>query len=232
MPGRMKCIAEMEQSLAIDPAEGCACSGKTGIGVETLLRRSSIVFRRPNGDPEAPLQAMVFDSHYDEFRGAITYVHMMNGTVRKGQKIRFLRGGTSHEVLELGQFVPHRRPCEDLQAGQVGYLICNIRSLGQVHIGDTVSDARRRRGRATARLPGAKRMVFCGLYPSDGQDFEELRNALNKLQHQRPQFQIRAGNQRRLGLRLPLRISGSAAHGDYPAAAGAGGQPRPGADRA
>ena len=70
---------------------------------------------------------MVFDSHYDEFRGAITYVRIMNGTVRKGQKIRFLKAGTVHEVLELGQFVPQRQPCDELSAGQVGYLICNIK---------------------------------------------------------------------------------------------------------
>ena len=93
----------------------------------------------PAGDPGAPLQAMVFDSHYDEFRGAITYVRMMNGTVLKGQKIKFVKTGYVHEVLELGQFVPQRKACEELQAGQVGYLICNIKSLSQVHVGDTVS---------------------------------------------------------------------------------------------
>ncbi len=103
--------------------------------------RSSTACRRRTGDPDAPLQAMVFDSHYDEFRGAITYVRIMNGTVRKGQKIRFLKAGTTHDVLELGQFVPQRRPCDQLQAGQVGYLICNIKSLGQVHVGDTVTIA-------------------------------------------------------------------------------------------
>ncbi len=181
-------MAEMESVLAIDPSEVLPCSGKTGVGVEDLL--AAIIERvpPPSGDPEAPLQAMVFDSHYDEFRGAITYMRIMNGTVRKGQKIRFLRSGTTHEVLELGQFVPQRRACDAMSAGQVGYLICNIKSLGNVHVGDTVSVP----GEGAAEpLPGYRvpqRMVYCGLYPSDGQDFEELRNALTKLSVNDPSF--------------------------------------------
>ncbi len=180
-------IQEMEHVLAIDPTEVLRCSGKSGIGVEDLL--AAIVDRMPPplGDPNAPLQAMVFDSHYDEFRGAITYVRIMQGTVRKGQKILFMKAGTVHDVLELGQFVPQRRACEELQAGQVGYLICNIKSLGQVHVGDTVSVPN-----TTAEpLPGYRvpqRMVYCGLYPSDGQDFEELRDALTKLSVNDPSF--------------------------------------------
>ena len=130
----------------------------------------------------------MFDSHYDEFRGAITYVRIMNGRVTRGQRIRFLRGGTTHEVLEVGQFAPHKRPCHELQAGQVGYLICNIKSLDMVHIGDTVSIP----GEGAAPvLPGYKtpqRMVYCGLYPSDGQDFTELREALEKLSINDPSF--------------------------------------------
>ncbi|HTU26547.1 MAG TPA: translation elongation factor 4 [Pirellulales bacterium] len=182
--------AEMESVLGIDPDEVLPCSGKTGVGVEALL--AAIVERipPPKGDPEAPLQAMVFDSHYDEFRGAITYVRVMDGTVRKGQKIKFLKAGTTHEVLELGQFVPQRLACSQLSAGQVGYLICNIKSLGQVHVGDTVSvpgDG------AASPLPGYRvpqRMVYCGLYPSDGQDFEELRDALTKLSVNDPSFEF------------------------------------------
>ena len=183
-------MQEMEQSLAIDPADVLRASGKSGIGVELLLEAIVDRVPPPTGDPDAPLQAMVFDSHYDEFRGAITYVRLMNGKVRKGQKIRFLKGGTTYEVLELGQFAPHRRACEKLQAGQVGYLICNIKSLSQVHIGDTVSIPG---DEAAVALPGyqePKRMVFCGLYPSDGQDFEELRDALNKLSINDPSFEF------------------------------------------
>jgi GTP-binding protein LepA len=183
-------IQEMEQSLSIDPDDVLRASGKSGIGVEALLEAIVDRIPPPTGDPNAPLQAMVFDSHYDEFRGAITYVRIMNGRVRKGQKIRFLKGGTTYEVLELGQFAPHRRACDQMQAGQVGYLICNIKSLSQVHIGDTVSIPG---DEAAEPLPGyqePKRMVFCGLYPSDGQDFEELRDALNKLSINDPSFEF------------------------------------------
>ncbi|OYV78535.1 MAG: elongation factor 4, partial [Planctomycetia bacterium 21-64-5] len=174
-------MEEMESSLGIDPADVLAVSAKTGAGVEALLEALIARVPPPEGDPTGPLQAMVFDSHYDEFRGAITYVRLMNGTVRRGQKIRFLKSGTTYEVLELGQFVPDRRPCDQLQAGQVGYLICNIKTLSQVHIGDTVSVPGEG---AAVPLPGyqePKRMVFCGLYPSDGENFEELREALTKL---------------------------------------------------
>jgi GTP-binding protein LepA len=183
-------LAEMESVLGIDPLEVIPCSGKTGQGVDKLL--DAIVERvpAPAGDPGAPLQAMVFDSHYDEFRGAITYVRIMNGTVRKGQKIRFLKTAVTYEVLELGQFVPQRRACAQLQAGQVGYLICNIKSLGDVHIGDTVTVPG---DHAAVALPGYRppqRMVYCGLYPSDGQNFEELRDALTKLSINDPSFEF------------------------------------------
>jgi GTP-binding protein LepA len=183
-------IAEMEQVLAIDGSEVLRCSGKSGIGVEELLAAIIERIPPPKGDPSAPLQAMVFDSHYDEFRGAITYVRLMNGTVKKGQKIRFLKTGTQHEVLELGQFVPERKPCDELQAGEVGYLICNIKSLTQVHIGDTVSVPGEAAAEALEGYQAPKRMVYCGLYPSDGQEFEELRDSLSKLHINDPSFEF------------------------------------------
>ncbi len=183
-------VAEMESVLAINPEEVLHCSGKTGIGTEELLRAIVERVPPPLGDPKAPLQAMVFDSHYDEFRGAITYVRIMNGTVKKGQKIRFLRAGTTHDLLELGQFVPQRRACNQLQAGQVGYLICNIKSLGQVHVGDTVSVPGDDAAEPLEGYRAPQRMVYCGLYPSDGQDFEELRDALTKLSINDPSFEF------------------------------------------
>ena len=183
-------MEEMEHVLAIDPADVLPCSGKTGMGVEALL--AAIVDRvpPPTGDPTVPLQAMVFDSHYDEFRGAITYVRLMNGTVKKGDKIRFLKANSAYQVLEIGQFVPQRRACEQLTAGQVGYLICNIKAINEVHIGDTVSTAG---DNPAVALPGYRppqRMVYCGLYPSDGENFEELRDALTKLSINDPSFEF------------------------------------------
>lgn len=192
-------IDEMEQSLAIDPFEVVKCSAKAGIGIEELL--AAIIERvpPPNGDPQAPLQAMVFDSHYDDFRGAITYVRLMEGTIKVGQKIRLVRAKADYETLEIGQFIPKRRPIDMLQAGQVGYLIGNIKSLKDVHIGDTVTDAG---PKAAGPLPGylqPKRMVYCGLYPSDGQDFSELRDALEKLSINDPSFEFAPETSEALG---------------------------------
>ncbi len=189
---------EMEHSLGIDPDEVLRVSAKTGQGVDQLLEAILQRVPPPEGDPDKPLQAMVFDSHYDEFRGAITYVRIMNGRVRKGQKIKFLRGGTTHDVLELGQFAPRQTPREELHAGQVGYLICNIKSLDLVHIGDTVSTA----ANEAPALPGyqqPKRMVYCGLYPSDGQDFSELRDALERLSINDPSFEFQPETSEALG---------------------------------
>jgi GTP-binding protein LepA len=181
---------EMEQVLGIDPFEILHCSGKTGIGVDDVLAAVIERVPPPGGDPNAVLQAMVFDSHYDVFRGVVTYVRVMNGTVKKGQKVKFLKGGNVHEVLELGQFVPQQRPCDELSAGQVGYLICNIKSIKQVHIGDTVSIAADNSAPALPGYQPPKRMVYCGLYPSDGQDFTELRDALEKLSINDPSFEF------------------------------------------
>ncbi len=183
-------VEEMEHTLAINRDEVLKVSAKAGIGIRELL--DAIVDRvpPPKGDPNAVLQAMVFDSHYDEFRGAIAYVRMMNGTVRKGQKIKYLRGGSVHEVLEVGQFTPGKRPCESLKAGQVGYLVCNIKSITLVHIGDTVSIPGDGAAETLKGYKIPKRMVYCGLYPSDGQDFEELRDALTKLSINDPSFEF------------------------------------------
>jgi GTP-binding protein LepA len=189
---------EIEHTLGVDSHEILRVSAKAGIGIRELL--DAIIDRvpQPAGDPEAPLQAMVFDSHYDEFRGAITYVRVMNGCVKKGQKIRFIQAGSNHDVLEIGQFVPQKRPCAELRAGQVGYLICNIKSLEHVHIGDTVSSVDCPAAALTGYQP-PKRMVYCGLYPSDGQDFAELREALEKLSINDPSFEFEAETSDALG---------------------------------
>jgi GTP-binding protein LepA len=181
---------EIEHTLAIDADEVIGCSAKTGLNCEAVLEAVLERVPAPAGDPNAVLQAMVFDSVYDEFRGAVTYVRVMNGTVRKGQRIKFLQADTTHEVIELGQFTPRRAAREELAAGQVGYLICNIKSLGNIHIGDTVTVADDEPAPALVGYQEPKRMVFCGLYPSDGQDFEQLRDALNKLSINDPSFEF------------------------------------------
>ncbi|TWT49510.1 Elongation factor 4 [Rubripirellula amarantea] len=181
---------EMMNSLGTDPFECVRVSAKTGLGVNDLLEAIIERIPAPTGDPNAPLQAMVFDSNYDDYRGAITYVRIMQGTVKRGHKIKFARKGSVHEVVELGQFAPARVSCNELSAGQVGYLICNIKSLGDVHIGDTVVD---NIDKSAPALPGyarPKRMVYCGLFPSDGQEFTDLRDALERLAVNDPSFEF------------------------------------------
>jgi GTP-binding protein LepA len=190
---------EIEHTLAIDADEVIGCSAKTGLNCEAVLEAVLERVPPPTGDPKAVLQAMVFDSVYDEYRGAVTYVRIMNGTVRKGDRIKFLQANTTHEVIEIGQFTPRRVGREELTAGQVGYLICNIKSLGNIHIGDTVTRADGEPAPALAGYHEPKRMVFCGLYPSDGQDFEQLREALDKLSINDPSFEFEPESSDALG---------------------------------
>ncbi|MFV1967559.1 MAG: translation elongation factor 4, partial [Pirellulaceae bacterium] len=192
-------VEEMEHSLAVEDSDILRVSAKAGIGVPQLLDAIIDRIPPPQGDPQAILQAMVFDSHYDEYRGAVTYVRIMNGCVRKGQKIRFLRGAATHEVLEVGQFIPQRRPCDALRAGQVGYLICNIKTLNLLHIGDTVSIAGDKPAEPLAGYEEPQRMVYCGLYPSDGQDFADLRDALTRLSINDPSFEFQPETSEALG---------------------------------
>ena len=190
---------EMMNSLGTDPEECIRVSAKTGVGVDGLIDAIIEKIPAPNGDPTEPLQAMVFDSNYDDYRGAITYVRVMQGTVKKGQKIQFVRTGSAHEVVELGQFVPHRKACDQLSAGQVGYLICNIKSIGDVHIGDTVTITGPHAAEALPGYARPKRMVYCGLFPSDGQDFSELRDALERLAVNDPSFEFEPETSEALG---------------------------------
>jgi GTP-binding protein LepA len=174
-------IAEMEQALGINPADVLRVSAKTGLGIEGLLDAIVTRIPPPGGDSETPLRALVYNSHFDTYKGVVVYVRIKEGTLRTGQRIRLMRGGTEHVVTDLGQFRPAPTPCTELSTGQVGYLMAQIKNLTDVHIGDTVTDALRP---ADTPLPGytePKPMVFSGLYPVNNQDFEELREALAKL---------------------------------------------------
>ena len=181
---------EMEQILGINPTEIVKCSGKAGIGIDELLEAIVERIPAPGGEVTTSFKAMVFDSNYDDYRGAITYVRLMQGEIKKGDKVRFLGVGANYEVLEIGQFIPSRRPCEKLRAGQVGYLICNIKSLKDVRIGDTVALVSDTNAELLPGYQPPKRMVYCGLYPSDGQEFTELRDALEKLSINDPSFEF------------------------------------------
>ena len=174
-------LDEIETVVGLD-TEGCLrVSGKAGIGIESVFEAIVKRIPAPAGRPTDPLRALVFDSKYDHYRGVVTYVRIKEGSIRKGQKVYFMKAGTAHEVLELGQFRPDMAPCEDLGPGQVGYIVTGIKVLGNVHVGDTVTDFH---NRTPTPLPGyeiPQQMVFCGMYPIDATDFERLREELQKM---------------------------------------------------
>jgi GTP-binding protein LepA len=192
-------MAEMEQALGIRPDEVLKASGKTGIGVDEVLAALIARIPAPPGDPEAPLKALVYNSHFDTYKGVVVYVRVKEGTIRKGQRIRLMRGNTEHEIIELGQFRPAPTTCTELSTGQVGYFMAQIKTLSDVHIGDTVTDALRP---AETALPGYKEpqpMVFSGLYPVNNKDFEALREALAKLRLNDASFTYLPENSEGLG---------------------------------
>ncbi len=174
-------IAEMQQALGINPADVLRASAKTGQGVDEILQAIITRIPQPAGSPDEALRALVYNSHFDTYKGVVVYVRIKEGMLRTGQRIRLLRGGTEHVVTDLGQFRPAPTGCDELSPGQVGYLMAQIKNLSDVHIGDTVTDAFQP---AQTPLPGYKEpkpMVFSGLYPVNNNDFEELRESLAKL---------------------------------------------------
>jgi len=172
---------ELERTFGFNLEEIVKCSGRTGEGVPELLRHVIKHVPAPAGNPDAPLKGLLFDSVFDEFRGVIVYCRLIDGTIRKGQRIKMMRTGGVYEVQEIGQLRPDRRPVEELSAGQVGYIIANIKNLKDIKVGDTITDLA---NPTTKPLPGYKEpkpMVFSGVYPTRNEDFEDLRGALEKL---------------------------------------------------
>ena len=172
---------EVANTFGFTEDEIMCASGKSGEGVDEVLRALIERIPPPPGDPKAKLRALIFDSHFDEYRGVIIYFRIFDGTINSGDKIKMLRSGRLYETLEIGQFRPNRKAATSLSAGQVGYLISNIKELKDVHIGDTISLAA---DPSDDPLPGYKEpkpMVYCGIFPTDNNDFEKLRQALEKL---------------------------------------------------
>ena len=173
---------EIEDVIGLD-AEGIPCvSAKEGTNIEDLLEAVTQYFPAPTGDTEEPLKALIFDSYYDNYKGVILFVRIMDGTVKVGDKIRTYLSDTVYDVTEVGAFAPGLFPKEKLSAGEVGYIAASIKSIQDVAVGDTVTNALRP---APEPLPGYKKVqpvVFCGIYPLDGSKFIDLKEAILKLQ--------------------------------------------------
>ncbi len=172
---------EVEQVIGLDCEAALSVSAKTGAGVHELLEAIVARVPPPKGDPTAPLRALVFDSWYDPYRGAMVMVRVIDGVLKKGMRVRLMQTAAEHEVTEIGVFTPFPAPLEELGPGEVGFLSASIKSIHDTKVGDTVTEARRR---AEAPLPGfreVKPMVFCGIFPTDSAQYDELRDALEKL---------------------------------------------------
>ncbi|MGD7009842.1 translation elongation factor 4 [Metabacillus sp. 84] len=173
---------EIEEVIGLDASEAVLASAKAGIGIEEILEQVVEKVPAPAGDPEGPLQAMIFDSLYDSYRGVVAYIRIAEGTVKVGQKIKMMATGKEFEVLELGVFTPKAVMKDELTVGDVGFLTAAIKNVGDTRVGDTITSAK---NGASEPLPGYRRlnpMVYCGLYPIDTAKYNDLREALEKLE--------------------------------------------------
>ncbi len=174
---------EIEDVIGIPAMDAPKISAKQGLNIHEVLERIVTDIPAPKGDPDAPLQALIFDSYYDSYRGVIVYIRVKEGTLRKDSRIRMMATGAEFDVVEIGCLgATSLIPCDELKAGEVGYIAASIKNIGDTRVGDTVTDAE---APAAEPLPGYRKvnpMVFCGIYPADGAKYPDLREALEKLQ--------------------------------------------------
>ncbi|PID05763.1 MULTISPECIES: translation elongation factor 4 [unclassified Sporosarcina] len=179
-PDRVK--KEIEDVIGLDASEAVLASAKSGIGIDEILEQIVEKVPAPQGDPEAPLKALIFDSHYDQYKGVIVNIRIVEGRVKPGDMIRMMATGKEFEVLEIGVFTPGISPRDELTVGDVGFLSASIKTVGDTQVGDTITLVN---DPAEEALPGYRRMnpmVFCGLYPIDTSKYNDLREALEKLE--------------------------------------------------
>lgn len=172
---------EIEEGIGLDASDALLVSAKSGLGVAAVLERIVRDVPAPRGDPEAPLRALIFDSQYDTYRGVLVQVRIVDGRIAKGDKVRFLASERDYEVLELRVHTPQVREIKELVVGEVGIIVCGIKQIADVKIGDTVTHTR---NLAKVALPGFKevqQMVYCGIFPIESNDYEMVRDALGKL---------------------------------------------------
>lgn len=194
-----KCAAEIEQVLGVQAEEILHVSAKTGEGIEELLNAVVAKTPPPQGDPQSPLQALIFDSHFDQYRGVVSSVRVVNGVLHANSKVRFMHAATAHQVDEIGVRTPANEMVEALGPGETGYLIAGVKDVGQARSGETVTCER---APATQPLLGyaePKPMVFAGLYPIEGDEFSDLREALDKLRLNDASFTFEAETSTALG---------------------------------
>src|SRR5690625_4868535 len=190
---------ELEEVIGIDPDEVILASAKDNIGIDEILERIVDTVPPPQGDENAPLKALIFDSLYDSYRGVVAYVSIKDGSVKVGDQIKMMSTGKEYEVNEVGVFTPNPETKDALHVGDVGYLTASIKDVGDTRVGDTITHVHRA---AEDPLPGYRRltpMVFCGLYPIDSDKYTDLREALERLELNNSALQYEAETSQALG---------------------------------
>lgn len=173
---------EIEDVIGLDASDAVLASAKAGIGIKEIIEQVCRKVPAPQGNPDNPLKALIFDSHYDAYKGVIVYVRVVDGSIKAGSKIKMMATNKTFEVIEVGAFKPRMSSVPSLEVGDVGFIVAGIKNVGDTRVGDTVTEADRQ---APEALPGYRRinpMVFCGLYPIETTDYNDLREALQKLE--------------------------------------------------
>lgn len=175
-------LLEIEDVIGLPIDDAVLTSAKTGLGIDELIEKIVTYLPEPKGEENAPLKALIFDSHYNDFRGVITYIRIIDGSIKKGDKIKIMSTGKEFEVLEVGVFSPKMKEVDILNTGSVGYLVTGIKSIKDTQVGDTITLANNPTDKALEGYRPAQSMVFAGIYPISTDDYEDLREALEKLQ--------------------------------------------------
>jgi len=177
-----QCIEEIENVIGIEAKDAPLVSAKTGLNVDQVLEAIVNKIPAPSGDSNSPTKALIFDSYYDNYKGAVAYVRVKDGLIKTGDEILFMQTGKTYTVSEVGYFgVGTYIPCKELKTGEVGYVAASIKNVSDIHVGDTIT---LKNNKASEALPGYRKvvpMVYCGIYPADGSDYENLKTALEKL---------------------------------------------------
>ncbi len=191
--------AEIEEIIGLDASDAIVASAKTGVGIDAILEAIVKKIPAPKGDPDAPLKALLFDSWYDPYQGVIVLVRVIDGALKKGDKIRLMASQTEHEILRVGVFSPHAVAIDELTAGEVGFITASIKVVQDAKVGDTITHVRRPTAHALPGFKVVKPMVFSGLYPIDSGDYDDLRDAMEKLRLNDSSFSFEPENSMALG---------------------------------
>ena len=190
---------EIEDIIGLDASEAPEISAKTGMGVDEMLEKLVEVIPPPEGNPDGKLKALIFDSYYDSYRGVVIYTRIFDGTVKQGDTIKMMNAGKSYEVTEVGYCIPGMVPADELKAGEVGYICGSIKQVADARVGDTITLANNPTEKALKGYKQAQSMVYCGIFPAEGEKYENVKDALEKLQVNDAAFNFEPENSAALG---------------------------------